>query len=206
MVDFNGDYRMTINGALATAPHSVAVFNPATREQIALVPEATPEQLDAAVSAARIAGETWRGSDLATRRNALNLIARLLEQHAEDFMALLTLEQGKPRAGAEWEVMGSAIWCREIAKQELPDEIVEETVDRRVITRFTPLGVVGGIVPWNFPILLAIWKIAPALMAGNTIIVKPSPFTPLCTLKLGEVCSAVLPPGVLSVVTGGRAR
>ncbi len=118
-------------------------------------------------------------------------------------MRLLTREQGKPRAGAEWEIMGSAIWCREIAKQRLPDEIVEDTADRRVITRFSPLGVVGGIVPWNFPVLLAIWKIAPALATGNTIIVKPSPFTPLCTLKLGEVCRDAVPPGVLNVVSGG---
>jgi acyl-CoA reductase-like NAD-dependent aldehyde dehydrogenase len=118
-------------------------------------------------------------------------------------MALLTREQGKPRAGAEWEILGSAAWCAEIAKQSLPDEVVEETDDRRVITRFSPLGVVGGITPWNFPVLLAIWKIAPALLTGNCIVVKPSPFTPLCTLKLGELCQSILPPGVLNVVSGG---
>jgi acyl-CoA reductase-like NAD-dependent aldehyde dehydrogenase len=117
-------------------------------------------------------------------------------------MALLTREQGKPRAGAEWEIAGSAIWCREIAKQSLPEEVVEDTPERSVVTRFSPLGVVGGIVPWNFPILLAVWKIAPALMTGNCIIVKPSPFTPLCTLKLGELCRTILPPGVFSVLTG----
>jgi acyl-CoA reductase-like NAD-dependent aldehyde dehydrogenase len=115
----------------------------------------------------------------------------------------LTKEQGKPRAGAEWEILGSAAWCGEIAKQSLPDEQVEETADRSVITRFSPLGVVGGIVPWNFPILLAIWKIAPALVTGNCIVIKPSPFTPLCTLKLGEICQEILPPGVFSVVSGG---
>jgi acyl-CoA reductase-like NAD-dependent aldehyde dehydrogenase len=118
-------------------------------------------------------------------------------------MALLTREQGKPRAGAEWEILGSAAWCAEIAKQSLPDELVEETDDRRVITRFSPLGVVGGITPWNFPVLLAIWKIAPALLTGNCIVVKPSPFTPLCTLKLGELCQSILPPGVFNVVSGG---
>ena len=77
-------------------------------------------------------------------------------------MALLTREQGKPRAGAEWEILGSAAWCAEIAKQSLPDEIVEETDDRRVVTRFSPLGVVGGITPWNFPVLLAIWTVEEA--------------------------------------------
>src|SRR5260221_560503 len=72
-----------------------------------------------------------------------------------------------------------------------------------VVTPFSPLGVVGAITPWNFPILLAVWKIAPALLTGNTIVVKPSPFTPLCTLKLGELCNSILPPGVMNVVTGG---
>ena len=178
-------------------------YNPATREGIAQVPDASRAQLDAAVSAASAAFESWRGSTTDARSAALNAIADRIERHAEDFMRLLTREQGKPRAGAEWEIMGSAIWCREIAKQRLPDEIVEDTADRRVITRFSPLGVVGGIVPWNFPVLLAIWKVAPALATGNTIVIKPSPFTPLCTLKLGEVCRDAVPPGVLNVVSGG---
>ena len=81
--------------------------------------------------------------------------------------------------------------------------MLEDTRERRVFTRFTPLGVVGAITPWNFPVLLAIWKIAPALMAGNCIIVKPSPITPLCTLKLAALCRDILPPGVLNVVSGG---
>ena len=109
-------------------------------------------------------------------------------------MRLLTKEQGKPRAGAEWEILGSIIWCREIAKQSLADEVVEDSPERLVVTRFTPLGVVGGIVPWNFPVLLAVWKIAPAIMTENCIVIKPSPFTPLCTLKLGEVCKELGPP------------
>ncbi len=128
-----------------------------------------------AVSAASTAFESWRGSAADARSAALNAIADRIERHAEDFMRLLTREQGKPRAGAEWEIMGSAIWCREIAKQRLPDEIVEDTADRRVITRFSPLGVVGGIVPWNFPVLLAIWKIAPALRPATRSSSSPRP-------------------------------
>jgi acyl-CoA reductase-like NAD-dependent aldehyde dehydrogenase len=203
MIDFDSNYRQTINGQLVGADRTFAAYNPATGEVIDAVPDASQAQLDSAVAAAAAAFRSWRNSPIGERSRALNAIADLIEKHAESFMALLTREQGKPRAGAQWEIFGSAIWCREIAKQSLPDEIVEDTPDRRVITRFSPLGVVGGIVPWNFPVLLAIWKIAPALMTGNTIVVKPSPFTPLCTLKLGELCKDVLPPGVFNVVSGG---
>ncbi len=168
-----------------------------------MVPDASREQLDGAVNAAARAFKTWSQSSHETRKKALEDIAGVLEANAEEFMALLTAEQGKPRAGAEWEVMGAALWCREMAKHRLVNETLEDSAARKVYTRFTPLGVVGAITPWNFPLLLAVWKIAPALMSGNCIIVKPSPFTPLCTLKLGELCRRCLPPGVFSVVTGG---
>lgn len=194
---------MTIGGKLVSSRRTFEAFNPATRQVIAAVPDADQEQLDQAVAAARGAEETWRNSSFSERQGALLGIAECLERHSEEFMTLLTREQGKPRAGAEWEIGGSALWCREIAKQRLEDEVLEDTAQRRVVTRFTPLGVVGAIVPWNFPVLLAIWKIAPALMAGNCLVVKPSPFTPLCTLKLGELCRGVLPAGVFNVVSGG---
>jgi acyl-CoA reductase-like NAD-dependent aldehyde dehydrogenase len=203
MINFKADYSMTIGGTAVKTEATFPAYNPATRQVIAQVPEASQANLDAAVDAAGTAFKSWSKSSIKERAQALNSLADAIEASAESFMALLTEEQGKPRAGAEWEIIGSVIWCREIAKQSLPDEIVEDTADRRVITRFSPLGVVGGIVPWNFPVLLAIWKIAPALMTGNTIIIKPSPFTPLCTLKLGELSRTILPPGVLNVVTGG---
>jgi acyl-CoA reductase-like NAD-dependent aldehyde dehydrogenase len=203
MFTFNADYQMTINGRPGRASTTFAALNPATRRKITDVPDASREQLDEAVEAARLAFRSWSQSTYETRRAALDGIAEVLEANAEGFMSLLTAEQGKPRAGAEWEVRGSAIWCREMAKQHLESETLEDTPHRKVFTRFTPLGVVGAITPWNFPILLAIWKIAPALMSGNCIIVKPSPFTPLCTLKLGELCRDLLPPGVLSVISGG---
>lgn len=203
MNDFNKNYSMTIGGQPAKSESTFHAFNPATRRIIADVPDASREQLDAAVQAARKAFKTWSVAPFQTRHTAVAAIGEIISKNAEALIALLTKEQGKPRAGAQWEVLGSALWCQEIAKQSLPDEQVEETVDRRVITRFSPLGVVGGITPWNFPILLAIWKIAPALVTGNTIIIKPSPFTPLCTLKLGELCRDVLPAGVLNVISGG---
>jgi acyl-CoA reductase-like NAD-dependent aldehyde dehydrogenase len=200
---FDTDYVMTINGQAATAANTQPVYNPATRSVFAQVPDASPAQLDEAVGAARAAFANWSKTPMEERQAALERYADLIVEHAEEIMALLTREQGKPRAGAEWEVLGSADWLRATASLRLPQEIVDETEDRRVVTRYTPVGVVGAIVPWNFPIQLAIWKIAPALMAGCTMIVKPSPYTPLCDLKIVELAQQVLPPGVLSAVSGG---
>ena len=202
-VAVDADFVMTINGRSSVSETTEPVFDPATRQLLATVPSATQEQLDAAVEAARAAFPSWAATDLSERQAIVSSIGDRLEAHAEEFMALLTAEQGKPRAMAEWEVYGSVAWFREIAKQSLPEDVVEDTSERRVISRHTPLGVVAAIVPWNFPILLAVWKIAPALVAGNTIIVKPSPFTPLCDLKLVELVQDLLPPGVLSAVSGG---
>jgi len=203
MTDFNSGYVMTIGGKAISTKSTCPVYNPATRQVIANVPDCSEAQLNEAVQSAQTAFQQWRNSSKEERQKALNAMADVMEKNAESFMALLTKEQGKARAGAEWEVLGSVYWLREIAKQSLPDEVILDSDDRRVLTRFTPLGVIGGITPWNFPILLAIWKIAPAIAAGNTIIIKPSPFTPLCTLKLAELCNSVLPAGVFNVVSGG---
>jgi len=128
----------------------------------------------------------------------------LIEQNQEAFINLLITEQGKGRAAAEWEIGGSIYWCREIAKQSLEEELISRNGDDEIVTRYTPIGVVGGITPWNFPLLLAVWKIAPALVAGNTVVLKPSPYTPLCTLWFGELAQTVLPPGVLNILSGGN--
>lgn len=202
-MDFNNDYRMTIAGKLVDADAHVPVYNPATKAVIAEVPDASQAQLDETVAAARAAFTAWSNTPLSQRQAAVDKMGQAIEDHAEEFMALLTREQGKPRGGAEWEILGSAYWCKEMAKQSLEDEVLVDDAERRVVTRRTPLGVIGAITPWNFPVLLAIWKIAPALIAGNTIVVKPSPFTPLCTLKLAELCQEFLPAGVFNVVTGG---
>ena len=199
----DSDFVMTINGESVTTEQTQPVYNPATRSVFAQVPDASQQQLDDTVQTAQVALKTWGATAANDRQAALETYADLLEEHADAFMSLLTREQGKPRAGAEWEVLGSVAWLRAVASQRLPDEVVEDTDDRRVVTRFTPVGVVGAIVPWNFPILLAIWKIAPALMSGSTMILKPSPYTPLCNLKLVELAQQAFPPGVISALSGG---
>jgi acyl-CoA reductase-like NAD-dependent aldehyde dehydrogenase len=204
MTDFFSNHVMTIDGKPATAGATIDVINPATEEVIAGAPDASRDQLEQAVAAARRAFPAWRDTPLAERQALVAKIGDVIEAHAEDFMRLLTMEQGKARAGAEWEIFGSVAWCRAVAAQSLEVEKVADQPDRRVETRRVPIGVVGAITPWNFPILLAIWKIAPALATGNTMVLKPSPYTPLGTLKLGELLQGVLPPGVLNIVSGGN--
>lgn len=201
-VGVDTEFSMTIGGRPVTTSDTAPVYNPATTEVIARVPVASRVDLDAAVDAASAAFQTWSATPLEDRQSIVAAIGDRLETLAEEFLALLTAEQGKPAAMAEWEVYGSVAWFREIATQSLPEEILLDDAERRVVSRHTPLGVVGAIVPWNFPILLAVWKIAPALVAGNTIVVKPSPFTPLCDLKLVELVQDLVPPGVLSAVSG----
>jgi acyl-CoA reductase-like NAD-dependent aldehyde dehydrogenase len=204
MIELDANYTMTINGEAVTNQNTQPVFNPATKQIIAQVPDCSEDQFETAVTTARQAFGAWGHRPIEERQQLVAKLGDLLEQHAEEFIALLTKEQGKPRPGAEWEILGSAAWLKEIATQSLPEEVVEETEERKVVTRFTPLGVVGAIVPWNFPMLLAIWKIAPALQAGCTVVLKPSPYTPLCDLKFVELAQQILPPGVLSCVSGGN--
>jgi acyl-CoA reductase-like NAD-dependent aldehyde dehydrogenase len=204
MINFNTDcyYSMTIDGKPVFTDKTHPVYNPANKTEIASVPDCSEEQLNETVSSARRAFQAWSKLPQSERQQKVAALGELLESHAEEFMALLTREQGKPRYGAEWEIYGSAAWLKEIATQTLDVEVLEDNAQRKVITRFTPLGVVGAIVPWNFPLLLAVWKIAPALVAGCTVVLKPSPYTPLCDLKFVELAQQVLPPGVLSCVTG----
>lgn len=203
-IDFFSAYAMTIGGKLCDADNSFEAINPATEEVIAKVPDASRDQVDAAVAAAKAAYPYWMARPIGERQEAVARMAEALHRHADDLKRLLTLEQGKAAAGADWEIGGSAIWCDEIAKQSLPVEIVEDSDARTVEMRRVPLGVVAAITPWNFPVLLAVWKIAPAIMAGNTVVLKPSPYTPLCSLKIGELLADILPPGVLNVVSGGN--
>lgn len=105
-------------------------------------------------------------------------------------------------ASARQEIANGYTWMFEIAKLSIPEEVVEDNEERQVVIRHTPLGVAGAIVPWNFPVHLACGKIAPAVMTGNTIIVKPSPFTPYCGLKLAELASRFFPPGVVQALSG----
>lgn len=197
-------YSLTLDGRKVQAAETAQAINPATEAPICYYPLASREQLEEAVASASRAFVAWSATPIAERQAMVSQLADLVEQRCEDFIQLLITEQGKGRAAAEWEIGGSIYWLREIAKQSLEEEVVKRDGDDEIVTRYTPIGVIGAITPWNFPLLLAVWKVAPALVAGNTMVLKPSPYTPLCTLWFGELAQQVLPPGVLNVLSGGN--
>ncbi|MED4750712.1 aldehyde dehydrogenase family protein [Brevibacillus choshinensis] len=197
------ELKMTINGEPVATEETLPVINPATEEVIAHVPNATEQDLHTAVKSARAAFSKWSATSIDERSELLCKLGDAISANREELATLLTLEMGRPSAAARGEIDGASYWLKEVAKQRLKREIIEETENHLVERYYTPLGVVGAIVPWNFPFALSIWKIAPALLAGNTVVVKPSPYTPLTALKIGEIASEILPAGVLNVVSGG---
>ncbi|POM22419.1 Glutarate-semialdehyde dehydrogenase DavD [Actinomadura rubteroloni] len=196
------DLTMTIDGRAVAGDAAFGVVNPATGRVAGHAPGASRAQLDAAMEAAARALPGWRADEDA-RRKALLAVADLLFARAEEIGRIVTLEQGKPLGEAALEVAGAGVWFKYYAELDLPREIIQD--DERALVEVVrrPVGVVAAITPWNYPLLLAAWKLAPALLAGNTVVLKPSPYTPLSSLVLGEALRDVLPPGVLNVVTGG---
>jgi acyl-CoA reductase-like NAD-dependent aldehyde dehydrogenase len=196
------DFVMTIAGDAVVSETTFGVRNPATGEVFAQAPECTKDQLNAAFDAAAKAARDWK-ADEAVRRASLLKAADILMASTGELAPILTSEQGKPLGDAGIEVFASAIWSQYFANLETPPQIIQDDDEAFVEVARRPLGVVAAITPWNFPLTLAFWKIAPALLAGNTMVLKPSPFTPLTTLKVGEMLREVFPPGVLNVVSGG---
>jgi len=183
----------------------IAVDNPATAEILDYVPLGTAEDVDAAVQAAYVAFDGWRRVSASEKAELLHEASRKIRAHAHEIVELLTREEGKPLSENEEEVVWTystfdyyAELGRHTRGRVLPS--TEDGVLNMVIKE--PYGVVGCIVPWNYPLLLLAWKVAPALAAGNTVVIKPSEMTPLTTLQLCEVAFGHLPPGVVNVVTG----
>jgi acyl-CoA reductase-like NAD-dependent aldehyde dehydrogenase len=194
------DYKLLINGRLVAGDATMPVINPATEEPVATCPRASKAQLDEAVAAAKAAFPAWSKTSMDERRAALNTIADVIQNNAGDLARLLTQEQGKPLADATSEVFGASAFFRYFATLDLPARVVSDDATSRVEVRRRPLGVVGCIVPWNFPMILMAFKVPAALLAGNTVVLKPAPTTPLTALKLAELIKDLLPPGVLNVI------
>lgn len=182
-----------------TTRHSI---DPATGEPLYEVPVARKEDLDAAVSHARTAFKTWSKTTHDERAKLVNAFADAIEANRDALEKLQTMEQGKPIGLAHTEVEMAIKWLRTFATMEIPDEVLQDDDEKTVYSTRTPLGVVGAIVPWNWPILLGLGKVGPALMTGNVVIMKPSPYTPYCDLKLGELAMSVFPKGVFQVLSG----
>ncbi len=196
------EFKMLIGGDLVAAATTIDVINPATEEVIAQCPVASEDQLNQAVEQANRARQEWRETPLAERAGMLIQLVEAVESHAEEFADLLTQEQGKPLSQARDEVMFGQIFARHFAENgETPVKVLLEDDNQRVEVHRKPLGVVAGICPWNFPLLITMYKLAPALITGNTIIIKPAPTTPLSSLKLGELARDIFPAGVLNILT-----
>lgn len=203
------EFKLLINGSLVDGDDELEVINPATEEVLALCPRASIAQLNEAVAAAKAAFPAWAAKPLVERRASLLLLADAIADKSSALARLLTQEQGKPLSEAEAEIGYSVAFIRQLASYDLPVKLIEDNDTRRVEQHRRPLGVVGTIIPWNFPILVVAFKIPFALLAGNTVVIKPSPTTPLTTLKMGELMATIFPPGVVNVITdlndlGGR--
>jgi acyl-CoA reductase-like NAD-dependent aldehyde dehydrogenase len=199
-------YDMTIGGETVAADSYTDIRNPAnTEEVVGQAPVGTKAHLDQAVDAAAKAYQSWRYSSDKERTDACNAIAQVCTENAEELAVLLTKEQGKPLGGlgSQFEMGGCAAWAGYTASLSLEDKVIEDSDEKKIIQQRVPLGVVGSITPWNWPVMIAIWHIVPGIRSGNTVVIKPSPFTPLSTLRLVELINEKLPAGLLNVVSGG---
>lgn len=198
-------FPMTINGKAVDAKSRLAVRNPATGQPFGEMPDASAADLDAAVAAARAAFPGWSATPAAERKAALQKAAQAILDHADELASLFVQEQGRPLEGSRGEILGAAAWLQAVTALDVPVDIAEDSAQRRVEVHHVPLGVVCAIVPWNYPVLLSMWKVAPALLAGNTMVLKPSPYTPLCSLRIAELFRGIFPDGVYNVISGDDA-
>ena len=182
------------------------VRDPATGEVIASAPKKTVDDLDAAIAAAKAAQPAWEALGHAKRSELLNAVADRIEAESEPLAELLSREQGKPLNGpnARFEVGACVGWLRATAATQLEPEVVVDDGQSKAELHYRAIGVVGAIGPWNWPMMIGMWQIAPALRMGNTVVVKPSQFTTLSVLAMVSVMNEVLPAGVLTVVAGDR--
>jgi acyl-CoA reductase-like NAD-dependent aldehyde dehydrogenase len=198
--DALGDFRLLIDGQLVEGADTLDVINPATGRTLAAAPRADRAQLDQAVAAAKTAFPAWSATPLRRRAALLVKLAEALEARQDEFARLLTQEQGKPLSQAHHEIAFAVATIHYFAALDLPPELITEDATRQVVRQRRPLGVVAAITPWNVPVLQLVVEAAPALLAGNTVVAKPAPTTPLTTLRFGELCARILPPGVFNVI------
>ena len=195
-----------INGEFVDAPEVEDVINPSTGEVIAQAPVSSAEDIDEAVKAARKAFESWGSTTPRTRSEALLKLADAILEHGDEFSDLESADAGKPRQAfvdEELELCADNLRFFAGAARNLEGKSAGEYVEGFTsMVRREPVGVAGQITPWNYPLMMAIWKIGPSLAAGCTSVLKPAENTPLSTFKLAELAAEILPPGVLNVVGG----
>jgi acyl-CoA reductase-like NAD-dependent aldehyde dehydrogenase len=194
-------YKLLIDGKMVDGgSKAIDVINPATGAVLDKCPTATEAQLNDAIAAAKKAFPAWSKLSFEERQAKLNALADAVAANTNELARILTQEQGKPLPMATGEIEGAAYGLRAFAAMRVEPKILKQSDSEKIVELRKPLGVVAGIVPWNFPILLMVMKVGPALITGNTMIIKPAPSTPLTTLKFAELAAKVLPPGVLNII------
>lgn len=208
---FQSEYELLIGGQWVKAENGATfdTHNPATGELLAKCTNASRGDVDKAVKAAQKAFASWSKTSAAERAALLLKIANLIEAHASDLAEIETRDNGKAiRESLLVDVPASADHFGYFAGCARAEEGSATMIDENSmsIVLHEPIGVVGQIIPWNFPLLMAAWKLAPALAAGNTVVIKPSSSTSLSILYLGKLLSSVLPAGVVNIITGRGAE
>jgi acyl-CoA reductase-like NAD-dependent aldehyde dehydrogenase len=194
----------TIDGRGVPSASSFDIINPATGAVFARCPDASRAQLDEAVAAARQAFRTWSLLSFEERRKCLFRFAAEMREQVEPLAQVLVREQGKTLAECRRELSFVPLQIERLSSIEVSGEVLRDDDKGRIELRYRPLGVVGIITPWNVPVGIAIGRIVQALYTGNTVVQKPSPYTPLATLRMGEIARRILPPGVLNILAGGN--
>ncbi len=203
-------FQNTLNGRGVVSPHSFESMNPATGEVLGLVPQSSAEQVAQAVAAAKAAQPGWEARPDAERKALTLRVAEVFRANLEVLAEWVTREQGKPLGGlgpdqvpgARFEVWACEVWSQVTASLDLPMEVAFEDTTRRDEVHRKPYGVVAAIAPWNWPLMIAVWQVIPAIRAGNTVVLKPSEYTSIGTLEMVRLIAEVLPPGVINTVSG----
>jgi acyl-CoA reductase-like NAD-dependent aldehyde dehydrogenase len=193
-----------VNGQRIDSSRLIKISDPVTGEELASVADTQKDGLDQAVKAAKAAFSLWSSKTWNERSDLLARAMEELKAHADELCTILTAENGRPYRMAEFEIT----WVLEtyaptLLQMELPDSKWNETGVGQITKRYVPLGVVAAISPWNLPFWLSFTKVLPALLAGNTVVLKPAVFTPLTVLRAADYIRKILPPGVLNVISGG---
>jgi acyl-CoA reductase-like NAD-dependent aldehyde dehydrogenase len=199
-------FDMYINAKPVQSGNTFDVINPATGSAFAQCQLGDVSHVQQAVAAAKAAFPAWSQTTDEERKALLHKLAAAIKANMPELMQLVTKETGKPlgglnNVGSGMEVGGSIGWTQYTAELQLPVDVIEDDASTVTVNR-KPLGVVASITPWNWPLMIAIWHVMPALRTGNTVVMKPSPFTPTSTLRFVQLASEILPPGVINVITG----
>jgi len=197
-------YKMLVNGELVESGRTFGVINPSTGEVFAHCPECTKKIVNEAVAAAKEAFKTWKDTPASERKACLDKAIVAGKAAQKEIVDVLVKEQGKPVSGAEMEMAYLEGFFGGFGGIEVKDKVISDNDTEKVYEKRVPLGVIGGICPWNFPVLMAAWKIGEAVMTGNTLVIKPSPYTPLATLAWAKAVADCFPKGVLNIVTGSN--